>query len=138
MIKTHRDGFPWFSARRARRGDAGGDDATRDLIRSALRAGMAETGFLHDRVTRDAFLAPRRLKRSHREPSWWTRRSSEMVGRRQRLTFGRRFGPAPDGPRMERQFVLAHEGSHVVPAPTQQGIDANEAAFHIDPLLDVG
>jgi len=34
-----------------------GDQATRELIRSALRSGMAETGLLHYRVTRDAFLA---------------------------------------------------------------------------------
>jgi hypothetical protein len=43
--------------RRGRQRDAGGDDATRDLIRSALRAGMSETGFLHYRVIRNAFLA---------------------------------------------------------------------------------
>ncbi len=34
-----------------------GDDATRDLIRTALRVGMTETGILHFRVTRGAFLA---------------------------------------------------------------------------------
>ena len=39
-----------------------GDEAIRDLIRTALSAGMAETGLLHYRVTREAFLtasAPR-------------------------------------------------------------------------------
>jgi RimJ/RimL family protein N-acetyltransferase len=34
-----------------------GDEAIRDLIRTALRSGMAETGFLHYRVTRTALLA---------------------------------------------------------------------------------
>ncbi len=34
-----------------------GDHAARELIRSALRTGVAETGLLHYRVTRKAFLA---------------------------------------------------------------------------------
>ena len=91
-----------------------GDQACQGVIRAALRRGMAEPGLLHHRVTRAAFL--------HASSDWArpTRRTpSEVIGRRQRLAFLRRLGPAPDGAGVERQLVLTHEVAHVIAAPAQ-------------------